>query len=271
MVGNCSVAFQKHQTHRPFFSPSPTSQLFFVKNWRIYRFKESIPRQLRLFWGSWKKVQCLLPFKSFSKSIIDMQPRASPCPPDYLVVTQSQLIQSLSHHFLSQIVLFSVSGTSSPLPQLSKCPRGHFIQCPPMTTNIQSIMNQLDFPSHYLLIPCLGIHTSSLFYSNCCGRFFPCLPAMNPQPIHHHGSQWDPSQIKRLMNTVCLLETCEWLPHWVQDRVHISFPASVWPPVPFISSHLHFESLSGGCLPVSLSLGLVHEPHDTQCFPQHST
>ena len=179
---------------------------------------------MHMFWGSWKKVQCLLPLKS----IIDMQPRASPCPLDCLVDTQSQLIQSLIHHFLFQIVLFSVSDTSSCPTLVNVLEDTSSGVCPWPPISSQSWISLIFLPTTFSS-PSSGIPTTSLFYSNCCGCFFPCLPAANPQPIHPHGSQRDPSQIKRSVNTVCLLETHEWLHHWVlsqpqHDPMHLSFP-----------------------------------------------
>lgn len=60
------------------------------------------------------------------------------------------------------------------------------------------------------------IYTTAFFYSNDCCSLLTCLLATSP-PIHSfHCSRKFPSQMKRSVNAICLLETLERLRHWGQ-------------------------------------------------------
>lgn len=99
-------------------------QLLFVKNWRIYRFKELTLRVLMTHVLRKLKETAMLTAiqKHFLKNlIIYMQPRPSPCSLEINRVNLSKI------EFVSSLPkLSSVSGTTCPSV---RCPRGHLSRC----------------------------------------------------------------------------------------------------------------------------------------------
>lgn len=124
-------------------------------------------------------------------------------------------------------------------------------------------MNQRDLTSHQLLAPTSLILTSALFFSN----YYP-----SPNPFTHCNRK-DTSQIKMSVNAVFLLDTLEWVHHWVQEGLqtsscdlHTDFFSH---PVQFFRSQLGISS-SGMPLCV-LELGCGAFLWASQCFLGHST